>query len=165
MPAPSLDRLEQNLRSGLGVLVAVLLGAISIVCFVEVILRYVFGESLAWYDEFVGYLLVWLTFFGAVLAQSHHQHIGVENLVESASPPVQKALRLIVHALLISIHVVLLVYGTRLVLRFLDETAITLPVPMGVIYSVIPVSAALLLLVEGIHIARLVTTPASGAPE
>jgi TRAP-type C4-dicarboxylate transport system permease small subunit len=38
-------------------------------------------------------------------------------------------------------------------------------VPMGVIYSVIPVSAALLLMVEAVHIARLVTTPTSGAPE
>jgi TRAP-type C4-dicarboxylate transport system permease small subunit len=165
MPAPSLDRLEQILRSGLGVLVSVLLAAISILCIVEVVLRYVFGESLAWYDEFVGYLLVWLTFFGAVLAQSHNQHIGVENLVERASPAFQKALRLTSHALLVGIHLVLLVYGTRLVLRFLDENAITLPVPMGVIYSVIPVSAALLLMVEAVHIARLVTTPTSGAPE
>jgi TRAP-type transport system small permease protein len=160
MASSFLDRLERGLRSGLGALVSLLIAAIAVICFLEVILRYVFSESLSWYDEFVGYLLVWLTFFGAVLAQSHGQHIGVDNLVESASPGMRRVLRLTSHGLLVAVHLVLLFYGTRLVLRFLTETAITLPVPMGAVYSAIPLSAALLLVVEAIHIARL----ASGGP-
>jgi len=33
-----------------------------------VFFRYVLNASLAWYDEFASYLLVWLTFYGAVTA-------------------------------------------------------------------------------------------------
>ena len=33
-----------------------------------VFIRYVLNSSLVWYDEFASYLLVWLTFYGAVVA-------------------------------------------------------------------------------------------------
>ncbi len=154
--ARRLDRVEHGLRAALGVVLSVAIAAIAVICFVEVILRYVFGASLSWYDEFVGYLLVWLTFLGAVLAQSYGQHIGIENIVEMTSGRTKVALQIARHALMAGIHVILLLYGTQLAARFLEEEAITLPVPMGAIYAVIPISAALMLVVEGARIARLV---------
>lgn len=161
MPAESpsrLDRLETGLRTLLGVGTGLVLAAIAAICFVEVVLRYGFGSSFSWYDEFVGYLLVWLTFFGAVLAQSYRQHIGIENLVESASGTTETTLKLTNHALMIATHLVLLFYGSELVTRFLREDAITLPIPMGLVYVVIPASAALMLVVEALHVARLFAT-------
>ncbi|MGH9391998.1 MAG: TRAP transporter small permease [Vicinamibacteria bacterium] len=152
----NLDRIELALRSGLGAAVAVLLSAIAVICFLEVILRYLFAASLSWYDELVGYLLVWLTFLGAVLAQSHGQHIGIEDLVERAPEQARQALSLASHLVLVAVHLVLLVYGAQLAVRFLGERATTLPVPMGVVYGVIPISAALMLVVEGARIARRV---------
>lgn len=150
----TLDRVELALRSGLGVVVSVLLSAIAVICFLEVILRYVFAASLSWYDELVGYLLVWLTFLGAVLAQSHGQHIGIGDLVERAPEGIRRPMELSAHLVLVAVHLVLLIYGTRLAIPFLGERAITVPVPMGVVYGVIPVSAALMLVVEGARIAR-----------
>ena len=152
----TLDRVELALRSGLGVAVAVLLSAIAVICFLEVILRYLFAASLSWYDELVGYLLVWLTFLGAVLAQSHGQHVGIEDLVDRAPERARRALTLASHLVLVAVHVVLLVYGAQLAMRFLGERATSVPVPMGVVYAVIPISAALMLVVETARVARLV---------
>jgi TRAP-type C4-dicarboxylate transport system permease small subunit len=150
----SFDRVELAIRSGLGVVVAFLLSAIAVICLLEVILRYVFAASLSWYDELVGYLLVWLTFLGAVLAQSHGQHIGLSNLVERAPARLRRALEVANHAILVAVHLVLLIFGAQLAVRFLGERAVTVPVPMGVIYSVIPLSAALMLVVEAARISR-----------
>jgi len=152
----TLDRVELALRSGLGVAVAVLLSAIAVICFLEVILRYLFAASLSWYDELVGYLLVWLTFLGAVLAQSHGQHVGIEDLVDRAPERARQALTLTSHLVLVAVHVVLLAYGAQLAMRFLGERATSVPVPMGVVYAVIPISAALMLVVETARVARLV---------
>jgi C4-dicarboxylate transporter DctQ subunit len=152
----TLDRIELALRLGLGAAVSVLLSAIAAICFLEVILRYLFAASLSWYDELVGYLLVWLTFLSAVLAQSHGQHIGISDLVEHAPPRSRRVLELAKHTVLVAVHLVLLIYGAQLAMRFLGERATTVPVPMGVVYGVIPASAALMLLVEGARIARLV---------
>ena len=84
------DRVETILRTVLSVAVALVLAAIAVICFLEV-LRRPFGGSFVWYDEFVGYLLVWLTFLGAVLARSHHQHIGVENVLEKVSSTIKRS--------------------------------------------------------------------------
>ncbi len=151
----TLDRIDLALRSGLGVAVSILLSAIAVICFFEVILRYLFAASLPWYDELVGYLLVWLTFLGAVLAQSHGQHLGIEDLVERAPERARRTLSLASHLVLVAVHLVLLVYGAQLAMRFLSERATTVPVPMGVVYAVIPISASLMLVVEGARIARL----------
>ncbi len=150
----TLDRVELALRSGLGVAVSILLSAIAVICFLEVILRYVFAASLSWYDELVGYLLVWLTFLGAVLAQSHGQHIGIGDLVERAPAPIRRPMELSGHLVLVAVHLVLVIYGLKLAIPFLGERAITVPVPMGFVYGVIPVSAALMLVVEAAQIAR-----------
>jgi TRAP-type C4-dicarboxylate transport system permease small subunit len=150
----SFDRVELALRSGLSAVLACLISAIAVICFVEVVLRYVFVASLPWYDELVGYLLVWLTFLGAVLAQSHGQHIGLSNLADRAPARFRRALELANHAILVAVHLVLLIFGAQLAVRFLGERAIAVPVPMGVLYGVIPVSAALMLVVEAAHISR-----------
>ncbi|HSF14514.1 MAG TPA: TRAP transporter small permease [Vicinamibacteria bacterium] len=154
MASSWLDRAESAVRTALACAASVTLAAIAGICFVEVVLRYGFGSSFGWYDEFVGYLLVWLTFLGAVLAQSQGQHIGIENLLDSAPDRLRFALRLANHAILVAIHLVLLVYGFQIVARLLTERAITLPIPMGYIYAVLPVSAIFMLLVESIQIAR-----------
>jgi TRAP-type C4-dicarboxylate transport system permease small subunit len=151
-----LERLELALRSILGIAVSVILCLMVVICLAEVVLRYIFSSSFPWYDETVGYLLVWLTFLGAVLAQSHDQHIGIADLVERAPLRLRRALELGCQLVLAGVHVVLLVYGWQLAARFLAERAITVPVPMGAVYAVVPLSAALMLVVQAARIARLV---------
>jgi len=151
-----LERLENALRSALAVAVALILAAMATICFIEVVRR-PFGGSFVWYDEFVGYLLVWLTFLGAVLARFHHQHIGVDNILQRASPSTRRVLELVTHALMVAVHVVLLAYGAQLAARFLTERAITVNIPVGLVYLVIPLSAALMLVIEAIHIAQRFT--------
>ncbi len=151
------DRVENILRSVLSAAVALVLAAIAVICFLEVVRR-PFGGSFVWYDEFVGYLLVWLTFLAAVLARSHHQHIGVDNVLEKVSAGARRAIELVGHAIMIAVHIVLFLYGAELVSRFLTERAITVDIPVGLIYAIIPLSAALMLIVEIIHVARLVSS-------
>jgi TRAP-type C4-dicarboxylate transport system permease small subunit len=150
----NLLRLERGLRSALGFFVALLLAAISIICVTEVLLRYLFAASLSWYDELVGYLLVWLSFLAAVLAQSHGQHVGIGDLVEKAPWKARRLLSVGNHLVMVAVHLVLLVFGAQLAIRFLGERAITIAAPMGLVYGVIPLSAALMLMVEAIGIAR-----------
>ena len=153
----AVGRIERALRSILAIAVALILAAIASICFIEVARR-PFGGSFVWHDEFVGYLLVWLTFLGAVLARSYHQHIGIDNVLESVSPRARRVLELTTHGLMVAVHVVLLIYGAQLVLRFLTERAITVDIPVGLVYLVIPLSALLMLLIEAIQIARLFDT-------
>lgn len=125
--------------------VIVLMAAMLILVVVAVIFRKA-GHSISWYDEFAGYILVWVTFWGAVVALERRRHIGFESLVELLPFPLQKLITSVVYLLLIFLNLVLIKYGWRLTTELVGETAITLPIPIGYINLVIPVTASLMLI-------------------
>jgi TRAP-type C4-dicarboxylate transport system permease small subunit len=140
---------------GMEYLVIGLMGALAILVAVEVFFRYVLNASISWYDEFAGYLLVWVTFWGAVLALDRGRHIGFETVVERFPILAQKLVMTIVYLLLITLQVVLVYYGWMLTTQLSGETAITLPVPIGLVYVVLPVTGAMMLLICVMRIVQI----------
>ncbi len=129
---------------------SLLLAGITGLCLLEVVLRYGFGGGFGFYDELAGFLLVWLTFLGAVLARRERAHIGVRGIAKRFGPAVERRARVAEHGLMLALHLVLAWYGAVLALRFWDERAITMPLPMGAFYLVLPLFAVL----TAVHEAR-----------
>ncbi len=126
-----------------------LLGAMVVVVTWAVFTRYVLNASLVWYDEFASYLLVWLTFFGAVVADHRRKHINFDLLVEKLKPTARRVVDVVGEIAVVSFQFVLFYYGWVLTGRMGDETAISLPwVKVSWISSVLPITGALLLLIS-----------------
>ncbi len=114
-----------------------------------VFFRYVVDASLTWYDEFASYLLVWLSFYGAVAATYRGRHIAFDTLAERAGPAARRLFALARELGSLAFQAVLLVYGVVLVRAVQHETAVSIEwVRMGWIYSALPLSGALMLLVS-----------------
>lgn len=62
-------------------LIAILLAAMMVLVFGNVILRYFFGSGIIVSEEISRWLFVWMVFLGAVIGMREHAHIGVESLV------------------------------------------------------------------------------------
>jgi len=134
---------------------SVLLAGIAALCLVEVTLRYGFGSGLGFYDELAGFLLVWLTFLGAVLARRDGAHIGIPNLVSRLGSGPRRFARIAEHGVVLALHLVIAWFGSVLVLRFVGERAITMPAPMGLFYLVLPLFAVMTALLEGRRLWRV----------
>lgn len=132
---------------GTEALLILLMGAMTLLIFSEVVLRYIFLSPITWYDEFAGYMLVWVTFLGSVVALHRRRHIGFETVVEALPPIWQRAATLLVYLLIIVFQVVLIVYGWRLTFELTGEMAITLPIPIGFVHVVLPVSGLMMLII------------------
>ena len=121
---------------------------VALVCF-GVFFRYVLGASLAWYDEFASYLLVWLTFYGAVAASYRGRHIRFDLLVNRFMPSTRRVADVVAELFVLGFQVVLFYYGWILTQKMGDETAVSLPwVKMGWVYSVLPIAGGLMLLIS-----------------
>jgi TRAP-type C4-dicarboxylate transport system permease small subunit len=128
--------------------VCLLAGMVVIVC-LGVFFRYVLNSSLTWYDEFASYMLVWLTFYGTVVADYRRRHIGFELVVDKLAPTPRKVVDVAAEVAVLGFQFVLFYYGWVLVQRMGDETAISLPwVKVSWITSVLPVTGGLLLLIS-----------------
>ena len=66
--------------------IAVCLATMVVLVFSNVVLRYVFNSGIATSEELSRWLLVWLTFLGAIVALRQHAHLGVDSLVRALPP-------------------------------------------------------------------------------
>ena len=153
-----MPRLYDRLIAALQVLSAALcLGMLGVVL-MGVFYRYVVDEALSWYDEFAGYVLVWLTMFGSVVALARRKHISFDTLVLKFPARGRRAVEIFGVLCVMAFSLVLLVAGWRLVREMADDTAVSVPaVKMAWIYGVMPISGALLLLIGLVQLAGAVT--------
>jgi TRAP-type C4-dicarboxylate transport system permease small subunit len=125
-----------------------LLLLVVLVC-LGVFFRYVIDASLAWYDEFASYLLVWLTFYGSVPASYHNRHIQFSTVLERLMPDTRRKFEALAELFVLGFQFVLLYYGWLLMRTMGDETAVSLVwVKMGWVYSVLPVTGGIMLLIS-----------------
>ncbi|MVT50097.1 TRAP transporter small permease subunit [Bradyrhizobium yuanmingense] len=66
--------------------IALCLAAMVALVFSNVVLRYAFNSGIAVSEELSRWLLVWLTFLGAIVALRRHAHLGVDMLVRALPP-------------------------------------------------------------------------------
>ena len=75
--------------------IALLLAAMTLITFANVVARYVFNQNILWALEVTVFLFAWLVLLGASYAVKKHVHIGVDVLVANVPPGVRKALALV----------------------------------------------------------------------
>jgi len=137
--------------------VAVLMAALAIVVLLGVWYRYVLQRALPWYDEFAEFLLVWLTFYGSVLAMHRGAHIGFETLTDALPPAPRRAAAIFAESGVLLVQIAPWTYGWVLAQAASFDTALSLrAVRLSWIYSAIPISAGLMFLIGLRRLAALV---------
>jgi TRAP-type C4-dicarboxylate transport system permease small subunit len=160
------------LRAAYGRLLEWIVVVLMVVLAVEVTLGVVFrfsGASLTWYDEVASVLLAWLTFYGSALASVKRAHIGCPEVVERLPWPARRTVSIAAQVLVIAFFALLGGVGVWITPVLATDTMVSLPwIPMSVVQSVIPISAALIIVAEFTHLVDLVTAqdpppPGAGA--
>ena len=82
-------------------LIALLLAAMCLMVFGNVVLRYLFNQGLTASDELSRLFFVWLTFVGAAIAIRERGHIGVDMLVRRLPPLGARLCLVLAHGLML----------------------------------------------------------------
>src|SRR5690606_39555369 len=77
-----MQRVTELFYKLLGLIMVLLLAAMVLMVFGNVMLRYGFNSGILVSEELSRYCFVWLTFVGAVLTFREHSHMGIESLVQ-----------------------------------------------------------------------------------
>lgn len=93
--------LAQFVGKAIEAICVIILAAMSILVFLNVVLRYGFNSSINVTEEVSRYLFVWLTFLAAVLAFNENQHVSVTVFVEKFSPTAKKLLFIITDVIML----------------------------------------------------------------
>ena len=75
--------------------IALLLAFMTILTFIQVVLRYGFGTGILWGQEAVLYAFAWLVLFGLAYGFRTRAHLGIDIIVKMMSPPTRRVVGLI----------------------------------------------------------------------
>jgi TRAP-type C4-dicarboxylate transport system permease small subunit len=151
-----LERIRQGYELALEWLVIALMALLAIEVTAGILFR-TFGHSLVWYDEVASILLAWLTFYGSALAAVKRAHIGCPELVALLPPMPKVMVRIVVELMVIAFFLLLGWSGYAVLDVLATDHLVSLPsIPVSWAQSVIPVSAALIVVAELLNLPRVV---------
>lgn len=159
----TIAKLRRGFETLLELISIVLVVGLTIVVLLGVIFRFA-GDSLSWYDEVASVLLAWVTYYGAALAAIKRRHISVPGLVHAQAPRVRVVLVLIGEACIISLFVVLAIYGFEVLRILAGSTLVSVPIPVRVTQSAIPIGAALFVIAELLNLPVILREALEGRP-
>lgn len=140
-----LDRIGL-IERGLGVaLIFLIVTAIS----TQVFTRYVLGRPIAWVEESATYAFIWMVFIGASYGLKQGRHILINTFASRLPPKLAAAMRMIVWLLILSLLIVLVVQGFKVMGVEGRSKTISLPIelPRSWFYSLpLTLSAASMVL-------------------
>jgi TRAP-type C4-dicarboxylate transport system permease small subunit len=119
---------------------------IAAVVFLQVVFRYVLQQPLFWSEELPRYLLIWMSFLAAALAQKDEAHINIALAITPLPRAVQRYIRLLANLAILG-FLSILIYSGSLVTRITaTHRSTALQIPMAAVYVALPVGAALMML-------------------
>jgi TRAP-type C4-dicarboxylate transport system permease small subunit len=135
-----------GLNKIVGIIVGLMLGAMSIIIIMQVLCRFVIDYPLTWSEEAARYLMVYTVFMGASLALRNHKMIAIEIIIESVKPKVRKILRILVALITAVFCFILLFKGVDMLEIVGRQTSAGLGISMDIPYMAIPIGAALMVI-------------------
>ncbi len=129
-----------------GWLIGLLLIAVTGVLFLNVVMRFVFNNSLGWAEEFSRYSIVWVTMIGASLCVSRGSHIAIDPLSRFLPERGKRLLNLAVMLFCLGACLVFCYYAWGITEKIgrLGQRSATLNIPMAYVYAAMPVGFALM---------------------
>ncbi len=129
----------------LSFVVILLLAAMTVVIFYQVILRYVFQSANIWAEEFARYAFIWVTMFGAALCVRRGRHIRIDVFVNILPQKLQWILEIGMHLLVLVFLGVAVRQGIAICMKTGAQISSGLRLPMSFMYSSIPVASLLMM--------------------
>ncbi len=129
-------------------LIAFILGAMTLLTFVQVVFRYGFNSGIIWALEADFYLFSWLVMIGISYCVRVRAHIGVDAAVRLFSPKARKIVGIIVLALAL-LYASLMLYGSIQYINrmmIIDIEAEDIPVKRWILSICLPLGFGVLLI-------------------
>jgi TRAP-type C4-dicarboxylate transport system permease small subunit len=140
------QKISDSLNKITEIVVMVLMAAISVIIFGQVVCRYVFNHSLYWSEEVGRYILVWITFLGASVGVKRYAHIGIDFLYNKARGFFKKIIDFAIVILGIFFAGIICYFGYRFSYFVRFQKSAALLMPMTIPYASICVGGFLMLI-------------------
>lgn len=127
-------------------LIILLMASMAILVFANVVMRYVFNQSIFWVEEFTQIQMIWVAYLGAGLALREGRHVAVDMLQDALPAPLRHSVRWFIAVATALFLAALVVLGAQIAEFTWSQETPAMGLPAGLPYLGIPLGAAAMLL-------------------
>jgi len=117
---------------------------IFVVVFLQVLFRYLLRQPLFWSEELPRYLLIWMSFLAAAVAQKQDAHINITLCLAPLSARARRLLKILTDAVILAFLWILIYSGGLVTSITAHHRSTALQLPIGLVYAALPVGAILM---------------------
>ncbi len=131
--------IDKSLSWFLVVLMIVMVATVSW----QVATRYILNNPSSYTEELASYLLIWISLLGAAYALRLRAHLGIDILVRRFKGKQQRSIEVFAYGTIIVFSLVALIFGGGWLVYVtldLNQLSAAFQVPIGYVYTVIPLS-------------------------
>lgn len=152
-----LERISQLLNRVIKHMAGILTGAMAVLVFLQVLCRYLLEAPLDWSEEMSTFAFAWMALLGASVGLRNDEHPRLDIFLKRFPGGLQKASQLVINVSILFMLLVLLIYGTKMMIAMRMQSTAALGYSVAFVYAVLPFSAAIMLihvLAQTIHLLR-----------
>ncbi len=123
----------------------ILICAMTIVIFLQVVMRYCFNNSLSWSEELARYMFIWLIYLGISYGAKQMKHIKIDAALNLFPSAVRPGIVILGEVLFAAFALYIAYTGFQLTIMQIQLTKFSaaLHIPMAFVYAAPPVGFAL----------------------
>lgn len=151
----ALNKLSDIVNTVVEYVVAVLMGLMTIVVFVQVLFRLTSG-SLPWSEELARYMMIYMVYLGASVGVKYANHIAVEFIAGMLPPKGRDILEILADLLMLFCFVIIIFFGMKVVNVTMMQKSPAMQLKMGYIYFSLVLGGGLMFLQGAIHLIKTI---------
>ncbi|WP_155285191.1 TRAP transporter small permease [Capnocytophaga felis] len=124
----------------------------------QVFSRYSVGKSQAFTEELARYLLVWLAILGTAYVRSYKGEMAIDYFFNKLSDTKKRVMNFLIEITILLFALIIMVVGGSNLMYItlkLGQVSATLNIPIGYIYSVVPLSGLIIIFYCVYHLRSL----------
>lgn len=149
-----------SLRKGIDLILsfasAVIFGAMVVIGTYQIVTRFIFNSPSTVSEELLTYSFTWMALLATAYVFGKRDHMRMGFLADKFNSNTRKLLSILSEILIMILAGAVMVYGGFTIVQLtMTQSTASLGIPMGVIYTIIPVSGILIVVYSVLNIADL----------
>lgn len=150
-----------KIRKGIDIILssacAVIFAAMVVIGTYQIVTRFIFRSPSTVSEELLTYSFTWMALLSSAYVFGKRDHMRMGFMADKAGPGGQKVLSIFAEILILVLAASVMIYGGVTITKLtMTQSTASLGIPMGVVYTIIPISGALIVFYSILNIVDLV---------
>lgn len=154
----TLHSIRKGINSALSLASAFIFAAMVVIGTYQIVTRFVFNSPSTVSEELLTYSFTWMALLATAYVFGKRDHMRMGFLADKFSEAIRKVLSIGAEVLIMLLAGGVMIYGGFTIVQLtMTQSTASLGIPMGVVYTIIPISGILIVIYSVLNIIDLVT--------